>query len=262
LKRLDVGGGAVEYADLPARPGPEAAPVLVFLHEGLGSAGLWRSFPEAVAACTGLRAITWSRHGYGGSDVVARTRRAAYMHDEALRVLPGLLTALKVRSSVLIGHSDGASIALIHAGGAVRGDAGGVGPIRGVVALAPHVFVEALAVESIEAARHDYLAGGLRTRLDRHHADTDAAFWGWNDIWLSPEFRSWNIEDYLSAIHCPVLLVQCEDDRYGTLEQLDRIERGVTGPSSRIVFPTGGHSPHLSHPEEVAGAIAAFVTGM
>jgi pimeloyl-ACP methyl ester carboxylesterase len=261
LKRLDVGGGEVEYEDLPARPGHEAGPVLAFLHEGLGSVGLWRSFPDAVAARTGLRTITWSRHGYGGSDVVSRARRVRYMHDEALEVLPALMARLEVWSAVLIGHSDGASIALIHAGGAGGGD-GAAQLVLGVVALAPHVFVETLAVDSIEAARNDYLAGNLRARLDRHHADTDAAFWGWNDIWLLPEFRTWNIEGYLPGIHCPVLLVQCGDDPYGTLEQLDRIERGVNGPASRIVYPTGGHSPHLSHPDQVAGAIAAFVAGL
>jgi pimeloyl-ACP methyl ester carboxylesterase len=282
LKRLDIGGGEIEFADLPARPGRESGPALVFLHEGLGSVGLWRSFPEIVAGRTELRTITWSRHGYGGSDVVERARRVRYMHDEALEVLPALLSALDVGASVLIGHSDGASIALIHAGAAARGaagtgggaagaiggaggaigGAGGARPVLGVVALAPHVFVEARAVESIEAARNDYAAGDLRARLDCHHADPDAAFWGWNDIWLSPQFRSWNIEEYLPGIRCQVLLVQCEDDQYGTLEQLDRIERGLGGPSVRMVFPTGGHSPHLSHPEAVAGGIAAFVAGI
>ena len=257
MNRLVVGGGEVEYADVPARPGREAGPTLVFLHEGLGSARLWRSFPEAVAASTGLRTVTWSRHGYGSSDVLERQRTVNYMHDEALRVLPELLSDLDVGSSVLIGHSDGASIALIHAGG----PATTAHPVLGVVALAPHVFVEDRSVESIEAARNRYLAGDLRARLDRHHADTDAAFWGWNDIWLSPEFRSWSIEEYLTGISCPVLLVQCQDDTYGSLEQLDRIERGVRGPSTRLVFPVGGHSPHLSHSAEVAGAVADFVAG-
>ena len=239
MNRLFVGGGEVEYADRPARPGHEAGPTLLFLHEGLGSARLWRSFPETVAARTGLRAVTWSRHGYGTSDILERKRTVRYMHDEALHFLPDLMAGLDVGASVLIGHSDGASIALIHAGGAVTTGR----PVLGVVALAPHVFVEHQAVESIEAARNRYLAGDLRARLDRYHADTDAAFWGWNDIWLDPEFRAWNIEEYLPAISCPVLLMQCRDDPYGTVEQLDRIERGVSGPATRLVFPAGGHSP-------------------
>jgi pimeloyl-ACP methyl ester carboxylesterase len=256
VNRLVVGGGEVEYADVPARPGYEAGPTLVFLHEGLGSARLWRSFPEAVAARTGLRTVTWSRHGYGSSDVLERTRTVRYLHDEASEVLPELMSGLELGASVLVGHSDGASIALIHAGGT----AATARPVLGVVALAPHVFVEDRSVESIQAARTRYLAGDLRARLDPHHADTDAAFWGWNDIWLSPEFRSWSIEEYLGAIGCPVLLVQCQDDPYGSLEQLDRIERGVSGPSTRLVFPAGGHSPHLSHSDEVAGAVAHFVS--
>jgi pimeloyl-ACP methyl ester carboxylesterase len=255
VNRLTVRGAGIEFTDLPARRGRQAGPTLVFLHEGLGSARLWRSFPGTVAAMTGLRTVVWSRHGYGDSDVVERDRGVRYMHEEALEVLPALLDALGVGTSVLIGHSDGASIALIHAGGG-----GGRGSVLGVTALAPHVFVEDLAVRSIEAARTEYVAGDLRARMNRHHADTDAAFWGWNDIWLSPEFRAWNIEEYLPSIECPVLLVQCEDDEYGTLEQLDRIETAVPVPVRRLVFATGGHSPHLSHPQEVAEAVAAFVS--
>jgi pimeloyl-ACP methyl ester carboxylesterase len=258
VKHLAVGGGEVEYVDRPVRPGLESGPALVFLHEGLGSARLWRSFPEVLAARTGLRTVTWSRHGYGASEVVERQRHVGYMHDEALHVLPELVAGLDVGSSVLIGHSDGASIALIHAGG----DTTAGRPVLAVVALAPHVFVEDRAVKSIMVTRNDYLDGDLRTRLDRHHVDTDAAFWGWNDVWLSDQFRPWNIEEYLPAIHCPLLLVQCEDDQYGTLEQLDRIERGVAGPVTRLVFPTGGHSPHLSHPDEVAGAVTRFVSAV
>jgi pimeloyl-ACP methyl ester carboxylesterase len=258
MNRLMVGGAEIEYDDRPARPGLEPGPTLIFLHEGLGSANLWRSFPETVAARTGLRTVTWSRHGYGASDVLERKRGVRYMHDEALHVLPDLMAGLELGPSFLIGHSDGASIALIHAGGVA-----GAGPaVLGVVALAPHVFVEDRAVESIESTRYQYLAGDLRARLDRHHAHTEEAFWGWNDLWLSPEFRSWSIEEYLPAITCPVLLVQCRDEEYGTLEQLDRIERGVKGRTSRLALPTGGHSPHLSHPQEVAGAVAGFVASV
>jgi pimeloyl-ACP methyl ester carboxylesterase len=254
MKRLVLGGAEVEYTDLAARPGQETSPTLVYLHEGLGSARLWRSFPEEVAARTGLRTVTWSRHGYGASEILERKRTVRYMHHEALDVLPDLLAGLGVGPSVLVGHSDGASIALIQAGGDPTGRS-----VLGVVALAPHVFVEDRSVEGIRAARDRYVAGDLRARLGRHHGDADAAFWGWNDIWLSPEFRAWSIEEYLPAITCPVLLIQCADDPYGTLEQLDRTERGVSGPSTRLVFPAGGHSPHLSHSGEVAGAVAGFV---
>jgi pimeloyl-ACP methyl ester carboxylesterase len=162
---------------------------------------------------------------------------------------------LAIETPILIGHSDGASIALIHAGAGMR-------PVAGVVALAPHVLVEERSLAGIRAARHEYLHGDLAARMGRYHDDPDATFWGWNDIWLSDSFRAWNIEAHLPAITCPVLLVQCADDRYGTLDQLDRIERQVAGPVERLVLPDGGHAPHLSHPDAVANRIAAFVSSL
>ncbi len=177
------------------------------------------------------------------------------MHDEALCVLPELLDRLGIEVPVLVGHSDGASIALIHAGGSGR-------PVSGIVAMAPHVYVEAVSVAGIAEARRQYQTSDLRARLGRHHADVDTAFWGWNDIWLDPAFRAWNIEEYLPGVTCPVLCIQGADDEYGSLDQLDRIARGAAGPVSRLMFSAGGHGLQRSHPDEVAGAIARFVGGL
>ncbi len=249
MSRLLVGGGEIEYEAIPGRQ-----PAIVFLHEGLGSMGLWRDFPGRLCEATGAAGLVWSRHGYGGSEAMARRRTPDYMHHEALVVLPELLAARGLDDVVLVGHSDGASIALIAA--AVRTS------VRGVVAIAPHLFVEERSVESIAAARLRYEGGDLRQRLARHHEDVDATFYGWNDIWLSPEFRDWSIEEYLPAIHCPVLVVQAEDDPYGTTEQVDRIERGAGGPVTTLVLVTGGHAPHAAAPEGVLGAAQHFYVGV
>jgi pimeloyl-ACP methyl ester carboxylesterase len=234
--------------------GGHGAP-LVFLHEGLGSVALWRSFPGDVRrACGRPRTIVYSRHGYGHSPTVATSRAVEYMHDEALVVLPALLDSLDVERPVLIGHSDGASIALIHAG---SGHA-----VTGLVLIAPHVVVEDVSIAGIRAARDAYVHGDLRGRLARYHDDVDAAFWGWNDIWLSPEFRSWGITGLLAGISCPVLAIQGTDDEYGTLAQLDAIEAAVTGPFRRLVVEGGGHVLHTGDTSDLVGAIAAFVTSL
>ena len=232
------------------------APALVLLHEGLGSLALWRDFPAVLASLTGRKVVVWSRYGYGRSTVVRRARPVEYMHEEALTVLPELLDRLAIERPVLVGHSDGASIALIYAG------SGPDHPVAGVVALAPHVVVEDRSVAGVRAARQEYLHGDLPARLARYHTDPDATFWGWNDVWLSAPFRAWNIEAYLLAVTCPVLLVQCADDRYGSLAQLDRIEARVAGRVERLVLPEGGHAPHQSHREEVAGRISDFVRSL
>jgi pimeloyl-ACP methyl ester carboxylesterase len=250
LDHIEVDGVRIEYMRIE---GSDAAPTLVFLHEGLGSLSMWRDFPQRVAAATLCPAVVYSRAGYGKSSPLAAARAPDYMHAEALTVLPALLDALAIERPLLIGHSDGASIALIHAGAAQR-------PVRGVVALAPHVFVEALSIESIARARENYAAGDLRARLARYHQDVDSVFRGWNDIWLSPRFRDWNIEDVLPAIECPVLLIQGRDDEYGTLAQLDAIEAGVRGDVERIVLDECGHSPQRDQPEVTLSAILRFVT--
>jgi pimeloyl-ACP methyl ester carboxylesterase len=227
---------------------------LVMLHEGLGSVSMWREFPEQLAQATGCRTLVYSRHGYGGSSPLDAPRRVDYMHEEARLWLPAILARLGVRRPVLLGHSDGASIALIHA-------ASPESDVAGIIALAPHVKVEDLTVRSIAAAQAAYLDTDLRTRLRRHHADVDGAFWGWNRIWLDPAFRSWNIEPLLPAVRCPILAVQGEDDEYGTMEQIASIARAA--PDSRLLaLPACRHSPHRDQPQAVLAAARDFVAGI
>jgi len=247
---VDVLGQRLECVRIGAElPGP----TLVFLHEGLGSVALWRDFPRRVAEATSRPTLIYSRAGYGRSTALARARTPRYMHDEGLTTLPGLLDALDLVEPILIGHSDGASIALIHAGANVR-------PVRALVAMAPHVFVEALSVTGIEQARLAYEGNALRAKLARYQADVDSAFRGWNDIWLSPAFRDWNIEALLPGISCPLLLIQGRDDEYGTLAQLNAIERQVSGPVERVELDDCRHSPHRDQPEATLAAIADFVS--
>jgi pimeloyl-ACP methyl ester carboxylesterase len=252
IQTVDVAGHHLECVRFGVdRPGP----TLVFLHEGLGSVSLWRDFPQRVADATALPALVYSRAGYGRSTALKAPRTPSYMHDEALSILPALLDALGIAHPILVGHSDGASIALIHAGLGVR-------PVRALIALAPHVFVEDLSIAGIEQARLAYEAGDLRTKLGRYHAHVDSAFRGWNDIWLSPAFRDWNIEGALPGIACPVLLVQGRGDEYGTLAQLDAIERGVCGPVERVELDDCGHSPHRDQPEATLSAIRNFILAL
>ena len=226
---------------------------LVFLHEGLGSAALWKGFPDAVTRATRTRALVYSRQGYGRSSVVRQPRTPDYMHREALEVLPRLLCELGIERPILIGHSDGASIALIHT--ASR-------PVTGLVLLAPHIFVEELSLASIRAARETYLATDLPQRMARHHSDPDATFWGWNGIWLSDAFRDWNIEDCLSRIHCPVLVIQGRQDEYGTVAQVDAIADQVAGPVETVLLDRCNHAPHLQQPARTLSAAAAFVSSL
>jgi pimeloyl-ACP methyl ester carboxylesterase len=228
------------------------AATLVFLHEGLGSVALWRDFPAKLAARTGASALVYSRRGYGKSDRLDRPRRVDYMHDEALVILPELLRELGISEPILIGHSDGASIALIHAGS-------GRWPVRALILEAPHVFVEDVTVRSIEQAKAAYRATDLASRLARYHDDPDHAFWGWNDIWLDPAFRSWTIEEFLPGVHCPALAIQGADDEYGTLAQLDAIERGVRGSVERRVLANCKHSPHRDQEALTLEAMARFI---
>ena len=227
-------------------------PVLVFLHEGLGSAAQWRDLPDVLAARTGCAALAYSRWGHGASEPLPSPRGVRFMHDEALRVLPDLLDTLGVGGPVLVGHSDGGSIALIHAAAAGR-------PVRGLVLIAPHVFVEDLTVASIARIRGEYATTDLRERLARYHADVDGAFRGWNDVWLDPAFRAWNIEELLPAIACPVLVIQGENDEYGTLRQVEAIAGGVSGTVRTLVLPGAGHAPHRDRPDAVVEEIRRFV---
>jgi pimeloyl-ACP methyl ester carboxylesterase len=223
----------------------------VFLHEGLGSIAMWRDFPSRVAHATGCDALVYSRYGYGRSAPLKEPRAVRYMHDEALQALPELLEELGIAAPILVGHSDGGSIALIHAGAGMR-------PVAGVVTLAAHVMVEAVSVASISSARAAYETGELRARLARYHGDVDSAFWGWNRIWLHPDFRAWNIEEYLPRIACPVLAIQGEGDEYGTGEQLERIGSQVADVEL-LRLEDCRHSPHRDQPRAVVDAIARFV---
>jgi pimeloyl-ACP methyl ester carboxylesterase len=246
---VTAGGHRLEYQRIEGSAG---APRLVFLHEGLGSVALWRDFPAKLAQATGAPAVVYSRHGYGASDRLTARRSVDYMHREAQATLPELRAALGLDDVILIGHSDGASIALIHAGS-------GGWPVRALILEAPHVFVEEVSVESIAAAREAYATTDLRRRLERYHGDADGAFRGWNDIWLDAAFRGWNIEQYLPGVRSPVLAIQGADDEYGTLAQLDALERGVAGPFEQLVLAHCKHSPHRDQEQAVLAAMAVFI---
>jgi pimeloyl-ACP methyl ester carboxylesterase len=241
-----VDGLHVEVADLP---GDRARRALVLLHEGLGSVGLWRGFPAALHAATGRRVLAFSRFGHGRSDPPSAPRTPAFFHDEALDVLPALLVALDAPEPLLVGHSDGASIALVHAARH---------PVSGLALLAPHVVLEESMVPPIRDTLREFEEGRLRARMGRHHDDPDAAFHGWCDVWLDPAMRDWSLEPEAAQVSAPTLLIQGADDEYASLEQLDRIESRVRGPVTRLVVP-GGHSPHLEQPDAVVAAIADFV---
>lgn len=230
-------------------------PVILMLHEGLGSVSLWRDFPDQVAARTGSPVLVWSRAGYGKSDPVTLPRPLTYMHDEAIAVLPHVVARLEGRQHVLLGHSDGASIALIHAGHCPEAS------LKGLVLMAPHVFVEDISIAGIEAAREAWQHGGLRDRLERHHgSNTDCAFLGWNGAWLDPGFRSWNIETFLAGITVPSLLIQGRDDEYGTLAQIDAIAGQAAAPVTSLVLDACGHAPQKDQTAAVLDAIATFMT--
>jgi pimeloyl-ACP methyl ester carboxylesterase len=242
-----VEGRRIDAVELP---GEDARRPLVLLHEGLGSVGLWRDFPRRLNEATGRRVIAFSRFGHGRSEPPPRPRTPAFFHEEALDVLPTLLPQLDADEPVLVGHSDGASIALIHAA---------YHPVAGLALIAPHVFVEEFTVEEIRRTRDLFEAGGLRERMARHHDDVDAAFRGWCDVWLDPAFPEWSIESDAAGVTAPALLVQGEADPYGTLAQIDRIQARLRGPVERLVLAGAGHSAHLEAPEAVVSAIGAFV---
>jgi pimeloyl-ACP methyl ester carboxylesterase len=229
---------------------------LVFLHEGLGSIRQWRDFPARVAAATGRRALVYERYGYGQSDVLVEAQRPVrFMHDEALLSLPDLLKVLEVENPVLIGHSDGASIALIHAGAGH--------PVRGVAAMAPHVFIEPLCLRSIDKAAEAFEKSDLKEKLGRYHRDARKTFYGWADVWLDPEFKGWDIrEDYLPGVNCPVLAIQGTDDEYGTMAQLDEIARRVEGRCELLKLERCGHAPFRDQPEATLAAVSTFIRNL
>lgn len=243
---LDIHGLQLEATE---HSGDQDARALVLLHEGLGSVSAWRDFPERLHQATSRRVIAFSRFGHGSSDPPREPRTATFFHEEALDVLPEVLRRLGADEPVLVGHSDGASIALVHAA---------TNPVGGLVLMAPHVVVEELTVAAIHETRERFDTGDLRERLARHHEDPDVAFRNWCDVWLDPAFASWTLESDAERVTCPILLIQGAEDPYGSLDQLDRIEARVRGPVRRVVVP-GGHSPHRDAPEQVLHEIARFV---
>ena len=231
-----------------------AAPVLVFLHEGLGSIRQWRDFPAQVAAATGCRALAYNRYGYGDSDVLEAPHKPTFMHDEARKALPELLRALGVHEPILVGHSDGASISLIHAGSGF--------PVRAVAVAAPHVFMEPLNLVSIAALTQTFETTDLPEKLGKYHRDPRRTFHGWSDIWQSPGFRDWDIQAFLPGIRCPVLAMQGSDDQYGSMAQLHAIARQVSGPCEVLEIPGCGHSPHREQPQAMLDALARFIASV
>jgi pimeloyl-ACP methyl ester carboxylesterase len=230
------------------RSGPAQGPTLVFLHEGLGSLGLWRDFPERLSRATGFGAFVYSRAGYGQSDPAPLPRPVRYMHDEA-GLLAEILAQAGIDDAILVGHSDGASIAIIHAGSG--------GKAKALLLEAPHVFAEESGLQSIARMRDQYPQ--FRPRLARWHKDPDAAFQGWNGAWLNPDFRGWNIEGSLKGIQAPILLVQGIDDEYGTRRQLEAIEAGARSRVETVMLDHCGHAPHRDQPERTLGAMTDFL---
>lgn len=255
MKHLSVNGLSLEYRWF-GQPSPNR-PTLVFLHEGLGTVSLWRDFPAVLAEATGCPAFAYTRQGYGGSDTITLPRPLDYLDREALDVLPGVLNAVGIGKAILIGHSDGATIALIQAG------QGRDERVSGIVCEAPHVFVEDMCVTGIERAVEAWRTTDLRSRLARHHHDNvDVAFRGWSERWLSPEFRGWSIEELLPRIVCPVQLIQGLDDEYATPRQIEAIAEGVAGPVESLLLPACAHTPHRDQREVVLAAMTRFVKGI
>lgn len=247
---MTVGGVSLEYAWYG--PVPADAPTIVFLHEGLGSISTWRDLPARLAEACGCGALVYARAGYGRSDPAPLPRPVRFMHDEA-EVLDEVLRAAGVRDAILFGHSDGASIALIHA--ARFADS----CVRALVVEAPHVFVEDCTVESIARLPERYRTTGMRTKLGRHHADVDATFGGWTDVWLRPEFRAWSIAGLLPAIRVPTLVIQGDADEYGTMAQVDAIRAAASGSVDVLALAGVGHAPHVEQPGAVLSAAAEFI---
>ncbi|MCF8149665.1 MAG: alpha/beta hydrolase [Sulfuritalea sp.] len=248
---VQVGGHTLEYQLIPAHQ--INRPTLVLLHEGLGSVAMWRDFPARLAAATGCRTLVYSRYGYGQSDILQEAFTPDFMHREGREVLPELLAALDIESPVLVGHSDGASIALLHAGDRRNTPAG-------LVVMAPHCFVEDISISSIEAARQAFETTDLPAKLAKYHRDVSRTFYGWNNIWLHPDFRAWNIEDCLALITCPILAIQGMDDEYGTMAQIEAIAaQASASPDVELLkLADCRHSPHRDQTIAVIESIGRF----
>lgn len=247
---LVVGGKRLEYACYGPPPGE--APTIVMLHEGLGCVALWRDFPERVAAATGMGVFAYSRAGYGQSDPVELPRPLDFMTREATGVLPAVLDAIGFERGILFGHSDGATIAAIHAGSVEDFR------VRGLILMAPHFFTESGGLAAIAAAKAEYDAGDLWARLAKYHADPDIAFRGWNDCWLDPSFKAWNVAEVIDYFRIPALAIQGRDDQYGTLAQIAEVETRSYAPVETLILDDCRHAPHQERPEEVLAALAEF----
>jgi pimeloyl-ACP methyl ester carboxylesterase len=249
---LELGTEQLEYRMIG--PDPDAAPTIVMLHEGLGCVGMWGDFPDKLAAATGCGVFVYSRAGYGKSSPVTLPRQISYMHDEARKSLPRLLDVIGFQRGLLFGHSDGASIAALYTGSHQDHS------IRGLVLMAPHFVVEDVSVASIAEAREAYNNGDLRTRLAKWHADVDGAFRGWNDVWLDNDFRQWDISEELAYIRVPILIVQGEDDQYGTVRQIEIAQEECYCPVDVALLPGVKHNPAREAPEVTLRTTADFVS--
>jgi pimeloyl-ACP methyl ester carboxylesterase len=247
---LMIDGVALEYACYG--PAPDRAPTIVLLHEGLGCVTLWRDFPRQVAQATGMGVFVWSRQGYGQSDPATLPRPLDFMTCEAVDVLPLVLDQIGFRRGLLFGHSDGATIAAIHAG-AVSDQR-----VRGLILMAPHFFTEPGGLAEIEKARVDFESGGMKDRMGKYHRDPAATFHGWNDVWLDSGFKGWNVADVIDHWRIPVLAIQGRDDQYGTLAQIEEIRNRIYSPLEVEVLDHCRHAPHFEQPEKTLTAVAGF----
>ncbi len=247
---LTAGGKSLEYACFG--PAPEQAPTIVMLHEGLGCVALWRDFPQRVAQATGFGVFVYSRAGSGQSDPVDLPRPLDYMTREALDVLPGALDVIGFQNGILFGHSDGATIAAIYAGSVEDFR------VRGLILMAPHFFTEDMGLAEIAKAKELYETGDLRDRMARYHRDPDNAFRGWNDSWLAPGFKDWNVGEVIDYLRIPVLAIQGRDDQYGTLAQIEEIDSRCYAPVEIAILDDCRHAPHLDQPERTLAEIAEF----
>ncbi len=250
---IEAGGHRLETLQIPSSGSDQT--VLVFLHEGLGSTNMWKGFPQELCSRTGCAGLVYSRYGNGFSEVLGESRGVRYMHDEAQRSLPNVLQTMGIADAILIGHSDGASIALIYAAQPAQ-------TVRGLVLEAPHVFVEDRSIEGIRAAKRAFESGDLPARLAPYHADVRRTFYGWNDIWLDPAFRSWNIVDALPYVNAPMFAIAGAMDEYGTFSQIEALLQRCTGPVDALYLADCAHVPHRQRPALVLDAAASFVRSL
>ncbi|MCP5075560.1 MAG: alpha/beta hydrolase [Rhodobacteraceae bacterium] len=248
---LNIGGSMLEYACFG--PSPDQAPTIVLLHEGLGCCSLWRGFPKNLAKSTGWGCLVYSRAGYGQSDPADLPRPLDYMTREAKQVLPEVLDAIRFRRGILLGHSDGATIAAIYAGSVLDHR------VRGLILMAPHFFTEDIGLAEIAVTKAAYVTGELPERMAKHHRNPDNAFWGWNDSWLNPRFKSWNVSEVIDYLRIPVLAIQGMQDRYGTLAQIEVIEDRIYSPIDTQILENCRHSPHIDQPGQTLEMIAKYI---